>query len=504
LVAKIYTIALVGLEGHLIEVEVDVTRGLHKFYVVGLGDKAIQESRNRVAASIKNSGMFFPKQRITVNLAPADLLKSGPSYDFPIAVGLLSTTGQIRPETKDSIYWGELSLGGKLKNTRGALAVADVAKRLGFKTIFVPTYNAREAGYVAGINIKPVKSLEEVVKHCEGKKIKNFKKSKNKSIIRSNPVFDFCNVKGQEQPKRALEIAAAGGHNVLLTGTPGSGKTFLSRCLVSIMPKMEFEESVEVTKIHSVAGMLTSTNLIVERPFRNPHHTSSEVSLIGGGSIPKPGEISLAHRGVLFLDEFNEFTTKALESLRQPIEDNIVNISRASGVMSFPANFMLVAAMNPCKCGYLGDEEKECTCSQFDIERYARKISGPIIDRIDLQLYVKRVSRKALMGKGIAEGSSTILKRVETARQVQFARFKKSKTKNRFTNAELDQFQIKQFIKLDSKALEILKRAIDSLKLTARAYFRTLKVARTIADLEGKEAVNTNHITEALSYRIQS
>jgi magnesium chelatase family protein len=504
MIAKVYTIALLGLEGKVVEVEVDISPGLFNFSIVGLAGKAIQESKERVASAIKNSNFTFPAKRITVNLAPADLLKTGPFYDLPIAIGILIASGQINiNEVETTIIWGELALDGCTRSTKGALVAVDGVKALGFKNIFLPTDNALESSIIKGINIFPVKTLTELTDHYIHKPIIKLKSTK---IDYSNEIisdYDMANIKGQYQAKRALEIAAAGAHNVIFTGTPGAGKTFMAKTFTSILPSMQFEECVEVTKIHSISGFLDGKELIKTRPFRSPHHTSSQVSLIGGGSIPRPGEVSLSHRGVLFLDEFNEFPSKTIEVLRQPLEDKVVSIARASSVMIFPANFILIAAMNPCKCGFFGDDKKECICTTLEINKYTRKISGPIMDRIDIQLHIPRVKKEDLFGKEIGESSAEIKQRVERARTYQLQKFKVHKFTNVFANADLTVPQLKKSISINSNGAKLIKNAVEKLNLTARSYFRTLRVAKTIADLESKEIIDENHIAEALSFRLE-
>jgi len=502
MVSKVHSMSITGLEAEVVEIEVDIRPGLQKFQIVGLAGRAVQESRNRVSAALRNSGFKMPTRQITVNLAPANLIKNETFYDLAIAIGILLSSSQVKDISDKNLFWGELSLDGQLKSTYGALVVTDGAVKLGFDSLFLSKENSFEAGIVTGINVYGANNISEVVGHLKGHKIQATKIEEGSTKKMNAYIYDFNLVKGQQQAKRAMEIAAAGGHNILMTGTPGSGKTFLSRCLASILPDMTFEEKIDITKIHSVAGFLREPKLIETRPFRNPHHTSSHVALVGGGSKPRPGEISLAHRGILFLDEFNEFSNKSIEALRQPMEDRVVNISRAAGVMVFPANFMLVAAMNPCKCGYLGSNDRDCTCSSFDLEKYQRKISGPIIDRIDLQLNIQRVSRDDLLSKNRGESSSEIKQRVNKARQFQIKRLKSLDIVGIKTNATLSNTLIKKSVNLSRESLNLISKAVEKLKLSARAYFRTLKVARTIADLSNKEKVGAEEIAEALSYRL--
>jgi len=502
MLAKVKTASILGLNGIAVEVEVDIRNGLPAFNIVGLPDKAVQESKERVISAIKNSDAFIPTKKIIVNLAPADLPKEGPSYDLPIAVGLLAAAGQVSVNFDKQLFVGELALDGSLRFTNGILPVADFAKKSGIEELFVPMQNANEAALIPGLNVIPVKNIAQLVLHLRGEeKLESFVSSPGTLDLETeNPSSDLKYVKGQLQAKRALEIAAAGGHNILMSGTPGSGKTMLARCMPSILPQMTVTESLDVTRIYSVAGILPqNTPLIKIRPFRKPHHTISNVALVGGGRIPKPGEISLAHRGVLFLDEFPEFSNQVLETLRQPLEDRIVTISRAAGTLTFPANFMLVAAMNPCKCGWKGDPEKECTCLPSQIQRYQKKISGPILDRIDLQVFVHRVKYDNLQKDDLAESSAEVYKRVQSARDIQAVRFKNSRI---ICNGEMGTKEIGIYCKLSNGCKKLLRTAAERFNLSARAYFRIIKVSRTIADLESAEEIQEHHISEALQYRL--
>lgn len=505
--AKVNGMATVGLHCEPIDTEAHVTGGQSRFTVVGLPDAAVQEARERVRSAIKSSGYRFPGTRIAVNLAPADIKKSGPSYDLPMALGILSAAEHRvdTDEIRESVFMGELALNGDLRHIAGALPIALAAKKYGFKKLFLPTADAKEAALIEGIEVYPVSNFIQMVNHLwHGQKITPVPKTEISAFL--DPIgseeIDMAHVRGQEQAKRALEIAAAGSHNLLMNGAPGAGKTLMARAFRTILPDMTFEEMLEVTQIYSVSNMLPAGKpIITTRPFRPVHHTASDVAVVGGGRNPSPGEVSLAHKGVLFLDEMAEFPSQVLEVLRQPIEDRMVTISRASGTLSFPAHFSLIAAMNPCPCGYhnVPNTTKECTCSPMMISKYLKKISGPLLDRIDLYIDISPVKFEKLTGEAeAAESSAEIRKRVQMARDRQLQRFSGLSIQS---NSEMSGQQVKKFCPVTPDAENLLKMAMTQLHLSARGYHRTLKLARTIADLEGKEAIETQHIAEAIQYR---
>jgi magnesium chelatase family protein len=500
--AKVYSAQVNLLKGQIVTIETDLSRGLHAFNVVGLPDKAVDESKDRVSSAIKNSGFTSPKaknQKIVVSLSPADLKKEGPFFDLAIALSYMLASGDLNFDAEKKLFLGELGLDGTLRTIRGALPLAQEAKAQGFEEIYLPKSNAVEAALIDGIKIFPAESLTEVVKHLSG--VSQISAQPQTEIEYKSEIktSDFADVRGQEGAKRGLEIAAAGGHNIAMYGPPGTGKTMLARAFSGLLPDLNLDEILEITGIHSVAGV-TQGELISVSPFRAPHHTSSYVSLIGGGTVPKPGEITLAHRGVLFLDEFPEFDKRVLESLRQPLEDNIVCISRAKGSAVFPSNFILVAAMNPCPCGNAGAKKKACICKPFDIDRYKRKLSGPIMDRIDLWVSVSDIDYKKLGADEKGESSADIKTRVVKARNKQKERFEKLGRHIR-TNSDMTVKDLTELVKLSDEVRNLLDTSAEQLSLSARAYHRVVKIARTIADLEDAEDITANHILEAIQYR---
>jgi magnesium chelatase family protein len=500
--AKVTSCALVGLEGVLVAVEVDTSRGRPQLNIVGLPDAAVKESSERVRSAIKNSGLSFPLKRITINLAPADIRKAGPVYDLPIAVGVLIASEQAWPQAiEDALFIGELSLDGSVRHVNGILPIAALAQQQGVQRIFVPACDAPEAALIDGLEVIPVESLGQLAAHLQGlRELPSYDGSLAPDSL-PPPVYatDFAEIKGQEHVKRALEVAAAGGHNVAMTGPPGAGKTLLARSLPSILPTMTVEESLEVTKVYSVAGLLPEdTPLIRHRPFRSPHHSISHAGLVGGGNWPRPGEISLAHRGVLFLDELPEFGTRTLEGMRQPLEDRKISIARAAGTLTFPSNFMFIAAMNPCPCGYHNDPTHECTCSMQSISRYQKRISGPLLDRIDIHIEVPRVDVDKLTADRLGEPSEAIRARVEAARETQRERFAGTSLA---ANADMGPTEVREICRLSEEGRALVKAAMAQLGMSARAFHRILKLARTIADLASSERIETPHLAEAVQYR---
>ncbi|MCO5218699.1 MAG: YifB family Mg chelatase-like AAA ATPase [Thermomicrobiales bacterium] len=501
MLTKVNSCAVVGLDGVLIEVEVDRGEGQPGVVIVGLPDTAVQESRERVRSAIRNSGGKVPHGRITINLAPADIRKAGPTYDLPIAIGVLIASGQVLADLHDALVVGELSLDGDVRHTPGIISMMSMAAEQGLRRAFVPAEDVREAALIHGVDVYPVSSLAAFVDHLRG----------DMSISPVDGDFaayampedtaltDFADIKGQEHVKRGLEVAAAGGHNLLMSGPPGSGKTLLARSMPGILPPMSLEESLEVTRIYSVRGMLPpETPLVRQRPFRAPHHTTSHAGLVGGGTHPRPGEISLAHRGVLFLDELPEFNLQTLEVLRQPLEDHKVTIARASGSIQFPANLSLIAAMNPCPCGFYCDPVRECRCSPLQIARYQKRISGPLLDRIDIHLEVPRIEYEQLADRRPGEKSAEVRSRVEAARAIQEKRYHGT---GRYTNADMGPREVQRYVQLDTQGEQLIRMAVRQLNLSARAYHRVLKLSRTIADLAASEAVLPGHVAEALQYR---
>ncbi|MDD4188893.1 MAG: YifB family Mg chelatase-like AAA ATPase [Eubacteriales bacterium] len=502
MISIVYSCMVIGIEGYMVEVEIDISNGLPGFDIVGLGGTAIKESRERVRSAIKNSGFKFPSKRMTINLAPADMKKEGSSFDLPLTVGILSAMGHVDPNSlKKSMFAAEVSLEGKLKPVSGILSMAVCAKQRGLDNMFVAEENADEAAVVSGINIFAASDIMQAVNHLNGNCLLKARRSDIEALFKRGASYkiDFADVKGQRNVKRAIEVAASGGHNCLMIGSPGCGKTMIAKRIPTILPVMGFEEAVEVTKIYSTAGLLPKDlGLITNRPFRAPHYTISNISLVGGGHAPRPGEISLAHCGVLFLDEIQEFGQSVLEVLRQPLEDSKVTISRVNASITLPAKFMLICASNPCSCGYLLDEEKECRCSENQIKRYLSKLSGPLLDRMDIHIDVSRIKFKDLENSEPGECSEEIRKRVERTRNIQIDRYQGHGI---YTNSQLMPSIMGRYCSLDRKSGMMLKKAYDTLGLSARGHDRILKVARTVADMDRSDDIKLDHLAEAIQYR---
>lgn len=499
--SKVNSYGLIGLDGFKIDVEIDTGAGLPKFDIVGLPDTAVKESKERVCSAIKNSGYRVPPKKVTINLAPANIKKVGPNFDLPIAVGLLISSEQLEGNKySDFVIIGELGLNGKLKPINGILPTIIAARSDGFKKFIIPSDNAKEASFIDGISVFALSNLSEVVKFLAGEvEFEEVKKAEWNCLQSDKAIEDFARVKGQKLAKRAIEIAVAGGHNILMVGAPGAGKTMIARCIPSIMPDLTFEEALEITKVHSIAGELDpKKGIIFSRPFRSPHHTATTVALAGGGKDAKPGEVSLASGGVLFLDELPEYARTSLESLRQPLEDGVITVSRALGTFEYPANFMLVASMNPCPCGNYGVKDAVCSCSPSQIQNYLKRLSGPLLDRIDIKIDVERVSFIEMTNKNLEESSAEIKKRVDRARQIQAERFAGT---NVHSNAKMNSKMLGKFCELGEDAKNLLSLAFDKYHISARGYTRILKVARTIADLDGAKDISAAHVAEALAYR---